>query len=79
MARYYFPCRVGERLAFDAEGVELGSDADARFEALRVLVELTRDEGGLDGDVELDVRAVDAAGQAVFAANLSSRTPRPLN
>jgi len=76
MARYYFPCRVGDCLASDAEGVELLSDVDARFEALRVLVELARDEGGLEGNVELDVRAVDAAGRAFFTASLSGRTPR---
>ena len=63
---YFFDCYVDGRSATDSEGIKLEAEADPLPEALLVLAELVRDEGG----AAVSVVAMNNDGDELFTVSL---------
>jgi hypothetical protein len=71
MARFYFHLHDSDATTLDDEGLELDSLDVAKAEAVRALLEITKEIALEDGHGELSFTVSDDVGQAVARATIT--------
>ncbi len=78
MPRYFFPTHDGEQHIVDHEGVEVGSDSEARSQAIKSLCEMASDRfpKAVEGR-ELRLEVLNEERSLVFEISLGLKFPPP--